>query len=182
MEMKPFLQGHAVDLRPLSLADVSQTYVNWLNDSDVCKYNSHHVFPYTLELAKQYVQDVQTSRRDLVLAIIAKASGAHIGNISLQKINTVDQNAEYAIILGDKNYWGKGIAKEASQMIIRHGFDALNLHRIYCGTSAANMPMQKLAAALGFSEEGRRKEAMFKNGAFVDMIEYGLLREHYKTE
>ena len=42
--------------------------------------------------------------------------------------------------------------------------------------------MQKLAAALGFVQEGIRKDAMFKNAEFVDVIEYGLLRSQYTTE
>lgn len=179
MEMKPFIEGNIVDLRPLSEGDVNQNYVNWLNDAEVCKYNSHHVFPYTLELAKKYVSDVQTSKSDIVLAIIAKKERTHIGNIALQKIHFVDQNAEYAIVLGDKDYWGKGVAKEASKLILKHGFGSLNLHRIYCGTSVKNIPMQNLAIALGFKQEGLRKEAMYKDGAFVDIIEYGLLKKDF---
>jgi len=179
MDIKPFIEGRIVDLRPLSLEDVNERYVSWLNDPEVCKHNSHHVFPYTLELAKHYVETVRTSRSDIVLAIIAKDEGTHIGNIALQNIHPVNRSAEYAIILGDKEYWGKGVAKEASQMIIRHGFESLNLHRIYCGTSITNEAMQKLAAGLGFKEEGRRKEAMYKNGSFVDVVEYGLLRKDH---
>ena len=182
MEIEPFIVGESVDLRPLALSDVNERYVNWLNDAEVCKYNSHHVHPYTIELATEYVKKIRSERRDLVLAIVAKDTGKHIGNISLQNINPIDQSAEYAIVLGDRDYWGKGVGKEASWLIIRHGFDALNLHRIYCGTSTENVPMQKLAAKLGFIQEGVRKEAMYKNGAFTDVIEYGLLRRDFRTE
>lgn len=178
--IKPFIEGTTFTLRPLGLDDVKQGYVDWFNDSEVCKYNSHHVFPYTLEAAKQYVTGIQMSSSDIVLAIIAKDSGAHIGNISLQKINFISRNAEYAVILGERAYWGKGIAKEASKLILKHGFDTLNLHRIHCGTSALNEPMQKLAGALGFVQEGVRREAMFKNGQFVDIFEYGLLKKDFK--
>lgn len=176
----PFIEGSTFVLRPLSLEDVSGNYVNWFNDSEVCKYNSHHVFPYTPDAAREYVQKIQTSRTDLVLAIVAKDTNQHIGNISLQQINLLSRNAEYAIIIGERSYWGKGIAKEASQLIIEHGFATLNLHRIYCGTSVENEPMQRLASALGFVKEGVRTQAMFKNGAFVDIVEYGMLRENFK--
>ena len=169
----------AVDVRPLSLDDVSDTYINWLNDAEVCAFNSHHIYPYTRELAIEYVTRVRSQKQDLVLAILAKDTGTHIGNISLQNIHPINQSAEYAIILGDKAYWGKGIAKEASQLILKHGFEEMNLHRIYCGTSARNEPMQKLAAALGFKQEGLRRDAMYKSGHFVDVIEYGLLRSEY---
>jgi RimJ/RimL family protein N-acetyltransferase len=117
--------------------------------------------------------------QNLVLAIVAKDTDAHVGNISLQNIDLVSRNAEYAIVIGDKNYWGKGVAGEASRLLIAHGFNALNLHRIYCGTSSTNTAMQKLAAKLGMKEEGRRREALYKNGAYADVIEYGLLREDY---
>ena len=39
--------------------------------------------------------------------------------------------------------------------------------------------MQKLAIALGFKEEGLRKEAMYKDGVFTDVIEYGLLKSDF---
>lgn len=175
MDVQPFLRGSIVDLRPLQLSDLEGDYINWLNDPEVCAYNSHHVFPYNKELGVEYISNVQDQRKNLVLAIVAKDSGKHIGNISLQHIDSVSRNAEYAILVGNKDYWGKGVAKEASRLIIEHGFKALNLHRIYCGTSSNNVPMQRLAASLGMNEEGRRKEAMYKNGEYVDIIEYGLL-------
>ena len=182
MNETPFIQGVTVDLRPLSLDDVSGTYINWLNDAEVCEFNSHHAYPYTRELAVEYVTSIRSQKRDLVLAIIAKDSNKHIGNISLQNIHPTNQSAEYAIIIGDKEYWGKGIAKEASVLILKHGFEELNLHRISCGTSVKNIPMQKLATSLGFAQEGIRKDAMFKNGEFVDVIEYGLLRGNFKAD
>lgn len=173
---KTFIEGTTIDLTPLSLDYVNDTYVNWFNDAEVCKYNSHHAYPYTRELAVEYVTRVRSQKSDLVLAIIAKDSGKHVGNISLQKIDPIGRSAEFAIVVGDRDYWGKGVAKEASRLVIAHGFETLNLHRIYCGTSAANTPMQKLAASLGFVEEGIRKEALYKDGSFVDIIEYGMLR------
>lgn len=179
--MNSFISGKTIDLRPLAPADADGNYVNWLNDSEVCQYNSHHVFPYNRELAIKYIEDKQASKKDLVLAISTKGKGAkHIGNVALQNIDYVSRSAEYAIILGEKNFWGKGIAKEASALIIRHGFNALNLRRINCGTSGKNIPMQKLAAYLGMRKEGRRKEALYKNGEYVDIIEYGLLRKNFR--
>jgi ribosomal-protein-alanine N-acetyltransferase len=37
----PFLVGENIYLRPLDLNDLRGNYINWLNDSEVCKYNSH---------------------------------------------------------------------------------------------------------------------------------------------
>lgn len=179
MTNKPFLEGKEIFLRPLSIEDVDGNYVDWLNDAEVCKFNSHHVFPYNKQRAEEYIKSVSLAKDMLILAIVAKKEKKHIGNISLQHIDFLNNNAEYAILLGDKDYWGKGIAKEASLLILSHGFTELNLHRIYCGTAAENIAMQKLAAYLGMTEEGRRKEAQLKNGKYNDIIEYGVLRKDF---
>ncbi|MFA6279074.1 MAG: GNAT family protein [Candidatus Paceibacterota bacterium] len=178
--LKPFIKGSSVDLRPLSLADVEGTYVDWFNDAEICQFNSHHTYPYNRELAAKYVSDAQKQKNMLVLAIVTK-DGKHIGNVSLQEIDYISRNAEYAIIIGDKDYWGRGIGEESSRLLFTHGFKALNLHRVYCGTSAFNVPMQKLAILLGMKEEGRRRETLYKNGEYVDIIEYGLLKKDFSV-
>jgi RimJ/RimL family protein N-acetyltransferase len=174
-----FIAGNRVILRTISIADLKGPYVGWFNDEAVCRYNSHHVFPYHEKQAKRYIERVVSSRDELVLAIVTKRSRAHIGNISLQKLDPVGRSAEFAIIVGDKKYWGKGYASEAARLIIAHGFEQMNLNRIYCGTSAWNVPMQRLALSMGMKREGRRRQAIFKHGRYADMLEYGLLRREY---
>jgi [ribosomal protein S5]-alanine N-acetyltransferase len=175
-----FLQGESIYLRPLEQGDLTMEYVAWLNDTEVCEFNSHAVFPYTKEKMESYYQHLQqTSSSNIVLAIIDKSNHNHIGNISLQSINWINRNAEYAILLGEKSYWGKGVASEASILICEYGFSRLNLHRIYCGTSSKNIGMQKLAAKMNMKQEGIRKEAIFKNGEYLDIVEYGVLKNDF---
>tara|TARA_B100000315_G_scaffold184167_1_gene173158 strand:+ start:8906 stop:9511 length:606 start_codon:yes stop_codon:yes gene_type:complete len=173
----PFLVGDKIYLRGLTLHDLDGNYINWLNDAIICKYNSHHVFPYNRENAENYIKDAYHSKNKLALAIVLKKNDLHIGNISLQNINYINQSAEFAIIAGEKKYWGKGYSKEAASLIIKHGFMELNLHRIYCGTSDDNIPMQKLALSIGMTDEGRSNDALFKHGRYVDIINYGILRD-----
>lgn len=174
-----FLAGSTFYLRGLDERDLAGPYPSWFNDPEVCRFNSHGRSPATLPQMEAYVRKVQNSATDLVLAIVLKVGERHIGNISLQKISWVDRSAEYAIVMGDKDSWGKGIAKEASLLLLQHGFRTLNLHRIYCGTSEKNLPMQKLAAAMGMKAEGRRRQALFKEGNFQDILEYGILQEEF---
>lgn len=179
---KPFLEGEEIFLRPLAIEDINGNYVDWLNDPEVCQFNSHGVFPYNKQRAEEYIKSVSLAKDMLVLAIVTKKEKKHIGNIALQHIDLLNNNAEYAILLGDKEYWGKGIAKEASLLILKHGFIELNLHRIYCGTAAGNIAMQKLALYFGMIAEGRRKEAQFKNGKYNDIIEYGVLKNDFLSK
>jgi ribosomal-protein-alanine N-acetyltransferase len=174
-----FLKGERVHLRALSEKDLNDQYLQWLNDEEVCRFNSHAVFPNTEGKMLAYYTGLQNSTKDVVLAIIDSATERHIGNVSLQNINWVSRNAEFAILLGDKDYWGKGLGEEAAQLIVEYGFQRLNLHRIYCGTIQGNEGMIKLAGKLKMKEEGRRREAIYKNGNYLDIFEYGVLRKEF---
>ena len=83
----PFLVGGSIYLRPLEPSDANEEYVSWLNDEKVCEFNSHHTFPYTLEMAKEYIASVTGSRSSVVLAIIDTASDEHVGNVALHNIS-----------------------------------------------------------------------------------------------
>jgi ribosomal-protein-alanine N-acetyltransferase len=170
-----FLIGKTIVLRALCEKDIEGNYSRWLNDPEITHYNSHGRFPMTTEKLRDFVKSANASNSSLVLAVCDKNSSIHIGNISLQAISWVDRSAEISFLLGEKSYWGKGVMYEAAKLIIQHGFDSLNLHRIHCGTSSDNIGMQKLAEKLGMQQEGIRKEAMFKNGKYYNIIEYGII-------
>jgi len=116
----PFLTGEKVYLRTINEHDLTATYREWFNDEEVCKFNSHHRFPNYDENMTDYFNRVIRSRENLILAICDKKSDSHIGNISLQNIDTLNRTAEFAIIVGDKAHWGKGAGKEAARLLLRH--------------------------------------------------------------
>jgi RimJ/RimL family protein N-acetyltransferase len=174
-----FLSGPRVRLRALSAADVDGPYLTWFNDPEVSGLNSHHVFPYTREAALRWVSALADRRDALVLAV--ELDGRHVGNISLQGIDPVSRCAELAIVLGDRGVWGQGIGLEAAQLLVAHGFSALNLRRIGCGTVAANTGMRRIAERLGMTQEGVRREAVWTDGAYHDVIEFGLLAGEHEA-
>lgn len=175
LDKEIFLHTGTLYLRALCENDITGNYARWLNDPEITLYNSHGRFPMTIEKLKEFVKTARTSNAMLVMAIVDSSSDQHIGNISLQSISWIDRNAEIAFLLGEKDWWGKGVMLAAGKLLIDHGFNALNLHRIYCGTSSENSGMQKLAEKLGMEKEGVRKEALFNNGKFYDVIEYGIM-------
>jgi len=175
----PFLVGKDIYLRGLIESDCEGPYATWFNDAQVCEGNSHHVFPHSAEAARTYIKQVNTARDKLVLAIIRSKDNKHIGNITLDNINYINRTAELSIIIGDKSCWNEGYGKQAVRLICDHGFLALNLNRIACGTFENNIPMQKLAEHLGMVREGVRRKAVYKSGCYLDIIEYGVLRDEY---
>jgi RimJ/RimL family protein N-acetyltransferase len=178
----PFLEANTIFLRGLCAEDVEGNYPNWFNSSEICLYNSHHRFPYTKDEAISYIKNLSNDKTKLVLAIIDKKSSRHIGNISLQCINYINRTAEIAFILGEKEYWGKGIATDAGELIIKHGFNELNLNRIYMGIIKDNTGMLKVAKKLRFTQEGIKRQALYKSGRYFDLVELGLLNEEWSKK
>jgi RimJ/RimL family protein N-acetyltransferase len=175
----PFLVGDKIVLRGLREADLSGNYFRWFDDAEVTRWNSHHRLPNTKDRMESFFRRMGGSQSDLVLAIELRATHEHVGNIALHGIQWVDSTAEFGIIIGERIAWGKGVGKEASVLLLRHAFDELNLHRVYCGTSEDNEGMRALARFMGMVEEGRRREAMWKRGRYRDIIEYGVLRGEF---
>lgn len=169
------LEGKQIYCRPLELKDADGIYPTWLNNPEVCRYNSHGDSLYTCEMAQSYIISVTNNPAYAVFAICLIENDHHIGNISLQQISARNSNAELAILIGDPSIYGKGIAYEAGKLLLDYAFNTLKLHRIYCGTHSQNIAMQRLALTLGMKQEGIRRDAIFKNDQFADIIEYGLL-------
>ena len=175
----PFLLGEHVYLRALLETDAEGDYPLWLNDEEVCRGNSHHRFAFTPESARDYIRRAGSTRDELILAIALRDDDRHIGNITLKRMDFVSRSAEFAIIIGAKDCWGKGHSKEAARLLLDHAFFTLNLNRVYCGTFETNVAMKKLAEYLAMQVEGQRRQAVFKQNRYVDVIEYGVLRQEY---
>jgi len=168
-----------VTIRPLKKGDLIGNYLTWMDDPIVTKYNSHGLFPQSEKELEEFKQSLD-SKNKIVWAILF--DGLHIGNVSIQSINTINRSGELAIVIGEHQYYQKGVGTIACKLAITHAFDKLNLHRVFTGTSSTNLGMRKVAEKLGMKEEGRFREAMFLNGEYVDIYEYGILKGKFKDE
>lgn len=177
--LNSFLETNRLILEPLSQKHLSDTYVSWLNDREVCKYNRHCTIPNTKEKTLAYIDSLKNNSSSIVFAIMEKETSLHVGNIALQNIDFINSNADISIIIGEKSAWGKAYATECYKVIIHYAFYTLNLHRVYIGTHKKNIAMQKVAQKLGMRHEGTKKEAIFKDGQYFDILLYGLLKDEY---
>ena len=175
----PFLECDSILLCPLEPLVIEGSYPDWFNEAGVCVGNTHHRFPYTRGEAAEYITSCRGARDRIVLAIVERDSRRHVGNVSLQGIDYISRSSEIAIMIGYKTAWGKGYGTIACRLIIDHAFKELNLERVYCGTFDCNEGMKKIARSLGMVEEGRRRAAVYKNGMYLDVVEFGLLRSEY---
>ena len=164
-------------LRVLQASDIDGPYMSWFEDQDVSRWNSHGKFFKNATYFQAYLNGLNSE--DQVTWAICHADDGHIGNISLQGISFVNRHADFGVVIGNRDHWGKGVAYEAAKTLFQHGFNKLNLARIWCSTAAPNTAMRRLATRLGMVEEGCRRAHLYLDGAWVDMIEFGILRSEF---
>src|SRR5690554_4399663 len=120
-----------INLRALTLSDIDRT-LDWSNNEEISNLYSGHPFPVNLEMERKWYEKILTSNFPVtVFGIEFTENKLLIGITVLKGINMIDRNAEFAIYIGDMNYKGKGLAKEATIETLKFGFYKLGLHRIY---------------------------------------------------
>jgi RimJ/RimL family protein N-acetyltransferase len=102
-----------------------------------------------------------------------------LGLTRLYDIDGLHRNAILGISIGRQSEWGKGYGTDASKVTIRFGFQELNLHRIWLDVFGYNERAQALYRRLGFTEEGRLREHLARDGRRYDVILMGLLRTEW---
>ena len=174
-----FLIGKYVYLRPLEKEDIDMGYYHWINDPDICKFNTHHRFPVTKENLVEFIESLNNTQDKMVFAVTSNKTQQYVGNASIQNINYINRCAEIASIIGIKGHDGLAYTLESYELLIDHAFNNLNLNRIYGGTISPHIVGQKIMELLNFQKEGVRRQAMYKHNQYYDLIEYGLLKEEW---
>ena len=164
----PSLETERLKLEPISIKFCSNKYVNWLNDPEIYQYldnGGNYTYNSLFEYLNKY-----TENPILFWAIIIKEDNTHIGNIKVDPINKKNQIGEYGILMGDKNKWGQGYAKEATKAVIDYCFKVLELRKITLGVIKDNITAVKLYQKLGFEIEGIYKMHGIYNDRFCDAL------------
>jgi len=173
---KAFLIGKQIYLRGLEEQDLVNLQ-KWLCDSDITKLLYQGVRPLNLDYMKQEFQKKISDNNEIVFAIITKSNNKHIGWAGIYEINWSSRNAEVRFFIGDKKYWGKGLATDTVSLLIDYTFNKLNLHRIYGGTNIENKGSVKVFKKLKFKQEGIISEGHFRNGKYYDLVTFGLINK-----
>ena len=108
-------------------------------------------------------------------AACLEGSGDFIGACGLNNLSREHRKAELGFWLLPA-YQRQGYMGEIVPQVLDYGFGVMNLHRIEAIVEAGNESSRKLLLALGFGYEGTQRECEIKNGRFIDLEFYALLR------
>ena len=90
-----------------------------------------------------------------------------------------NRHAELGVVIGEKAYWGQGYGSDAICTLLRFGFEEMNLHRIYLRVYEDNARGIRAYEKCGFCQEGRLREANFRQGRYHDELVMGILSHEF---
>ena len=175
----PFLIGDNVYLRAIEVED-APCFVEWLNDPEVRCYLARNFPPLNLGREREWIENLYKDQNRVVFGIVLKTSDKLIGSTGLEGIDWRNRRAGFGIVIGDKTEWSKGAGTEATKLVVRYGFDTLNLNRIFLHVFDRNPRAMRAYEKAGFVKEGMLRQDRYIDGAYRDSIVMGILREEWE--
>lgn len=175
------LRGPRIELRPLTEADLTDAYVGWLNDPEVTRYLTIGGTTSTRESLRAYFERFRSGRSDWLFAIIERASGRHIGNVTINHLHPRHRIADTGLMIGCKECWGRGYAYETWRLVIRHAFERLGARKLIAGAVEDNTASIATLEKLGFKREGVLRGEFLLDGRPRDLIRFGLFQDEFEA-
>ena len=169
-------------LRELRKTDMPKIN-EWRNDSELIAYLGASFRYINLDVEYLWYENYMSNRNNTVRCVIVDAADDEnaLGLVSLTDINTINQTADFHIMIGDTANRGKGIGQFATNEMLNHAFNNLNLHRVELEVLESNLHARNLYKKVGFVQEGIKRQSIYKNGRFVDMITMAILKEDFSS-
>jgi RimJ/RimL family protein N-acetyltransferase len=177
------IYGERIRLRRDERLDIPK-FVEWFNDPEVRRYLSSFL-PVSQASEEQWFEDMlKRPREEQPLAIeIRDGDGWRIiGNCGFMDINWTVRSAEVGLFIGDKTCWNKGYGTEVMRLLLQHGFDTLNLNRIFLHVDEDNLGGIRAYEKAGFVHEGRCRQAGYRDGKHHDVLLMSVLRSESSTK
>lgn len=160
-------------LRQLCLKDANGM-LEWMKDNSINQYFRFNASEISEESVRKFIEKSQGDKDNKHYAVVDQED-IYLGTISLKNIDLINHNAEYSIALR-KCAIGMGIAKSATEEILRIAFDELKLHRVYLNVLSDNTRAIKFYSKVGFQYEGEFKEHLSINGAYKNIKWYAITK------
>jgi RimJ/RimL family protein N-acetyltransferase len=173
------LRGEKVILRAVERDDLERLW-EFNNDVEVeVTGGGDPPYPQSLERLRAEFDDKAAKGGRDGMHFGIEADGMLIGICSLFGEDTVAGVAELGIAIGDKAYWGRGYGRDAIRTLLDYAFRLVNLRRVMLTVNGTNERAIRAYRACGFIEEGRLRQHAWSDGAYIDIVIMGVLREEW---
>ncbi|WP_198663430.1 GNAT family N-acetyltransferase [Jiangella endophytica] len=173
MATTPTLTGERIRLVPLGPEHAEAVFESLQEPESARLTGTHQTFTRAAIDAFCASRAAQDDRLDW--AIEDAASGEYAGGLAVNEVDEDNETAGFRIDLV-ATYRGRGLGPEAMELMLRHLFEAVGVHRVGLEVYAFNPRAQRSYEKCGFVVEGRVRGALLWQGERVDAILMGLLR------
>ena len=163
-------------LRVIRRKDVSLDYIKWMNDLEITKYTEQRHIKHSKKNVTKYVNEKFKSKYDLLYGIFLKKDKKiyHIGNIKLSILNLHDKRADFSYLIGNKEFWGKGIGTLAVRKM-KIISKKIGLKKITANCFVYNIGSLKVLIKNGFKIEGKHIKNTNYFNKRIDTYSLGIL-------
>lgn len=164
-------------LRPIDEQDYSGIYQGCQHEETLYMTGTRKTFTLK-EIRSAYTHFLQDeTRRDFAICLLETKE--MVGDAAIMDIDPINQNASFRIALHGPEYFQKGYGTTAVRMIQAFAFESLKLNRLELEVFSHNPRAIRSYEKAGFQYEGKRRQALYFNGTYSDVIIMGILREEY---
>ncbi|MFN3264087.1 MAG: UDP-4-amino-4,6-dideoxy-N-acetyl-beta-L-altrosamine N-acetyltransferase, partial [Aquificaceae bacterium] len=143
----------------------------WRNHPEVRRwmYTDHEI---SVEEHKEFVENLKRDKRNFYYLVCSE--GKLIGVIYLNKVDLHNRNAYFGIYANpEEKIHGAGLILERSAISL--AFEVAGLHTLKLEVIEDNERATNFYKRMGFVEEGRLREFVFKDGRWKDVIVMGMI-------
>jgi diamine N-acetyltransferase len=175
------IYGERVRLRAIEQEDLPR-FVAWLNDEEVTQGLMHYL-PLSMADEESWYEGMRqrpADQRPLMIEVRVGDEWTPVGDCGFFNIDWRIRSAEVGIFIGEKSLWNQGYGTDAMRLLLHHGFETLNLNRIMLDVYDTNPRAVRSYEKAGFIHEGRKRQGMYKDGRYIDILQMSVLREEWK--
>lgn len=174
------LTGEITGLRAIEENDLEQLLA-WRNDPRMRRFFREYRELNMTQQKSWFDAKVNNDPATRMFAIVDLETKELMGAAGLCYIDGINRNADFSIYLGiDDLYIDEDYAPDAGRVLLRYGFEELNLHKVWAEIYSIDKPKQQLFYELGFTREGVHRETQWTEGQWVDSLFYGLLAKDFR--
>ena len=156
-------------------------YYNWLCDYEVVKTLNLPAYakPVSRKTVEGYVESILESDNNIFMAIYVGDPEVFVGTLKIGAINYLCGTADIGIMIGDRSFWGRGLATNVTSLAVEYCFKRLGLRKVTAGVMGINPAMVHCFKKIGFVQEGCFRKQDFYESEFVDHIHMGCFSNEY---
>ncbi|MEK4111254.1 RimJ/RimL family protein N-acetyltransferase [Paenibacillus sp. DS2363] len=175
-----FWQDDKVRLRALREEDWEDHYYNRFDTPARRLLECAVELPPTHVEAKSFTENFSdfSLAKERIMFTIVNMDGENVGGVNLNSID--ERNGTFSIgIQIDRDHRGKGYGTRAVRILLKYAFFERRLNKFNDSVLEGNEPSAAMMRKLGCIQEGVRRQVIYTDGKYQDLILFGLTKDEF---